>query len=451
MLIRNALAALPGQDEFRKVDVSVVDGRFSRIAPDLARGSDETIDCDGLLMFPGAIDPHVHFDEPGFTHREDFSHGSAEAASGGVTTVIDMPCTSLPPVTDLPALENKLSVVRKKSHVDFAFFGGLHGGMSPEKIASTVRELAPYVAGFKCYFVSGMDTFPAVGDVQFKSAIRACAEAGRPLLLHAESAEVVEAAAAALAARRGSGAPRWQDYYLSRPMEAEIAACKRALALSGDAAGWLHVVHVGTAAAARLIFDAGATCETCAHYLAFDETDFESLGPALKTAPPVKEPSQKALLWKLLSEGVIAFAASDHAGAPAYEKFTGNPLTAYGGIPGTGTLFPYLLSEGLFAKRMGLKRFVEATSAQAARRYGLAGRKGSIAEGLDADFVLVDPEKTTLLDPGAMLSMSTITPFAGMRLAGGIVGTYLRGRPVFRQGRIETPPGSGEFLQRGLR
>jgi allantoinase len=455
MLIRNASVALPGQDDFQKVDILVVDGKFAQVGVHLSGEGREILDRKGMLVFPGAVDPHVHFDEPGFTHREDFAHGSAEAARGGVTTVIDMPCTSLPPVTDSKALAGKLEIVRTKAHIDFAFYGGLHGGMTPERIRANVRELAPYVAGFKCYFVSGMDSFPAVGDEQFKAAIQACAEAGRPLLLHAESQAVIAAAGAALAARRGSGAPRWQDYYLSRPMGAEIAACEKALDLAGTDANWLHIVHVGTAEAASMAASAGATCETCAHYLAFDETDFETLGAALKTAPPVKEVSQKALLWKLLSGGAISFVASDHAGAPASEKFTGNPLTVYGGIPGTGTLFPYLLSEGLFAKRLGLQKFLEVTSTAAARRYGLFDRKGSIAVGKDADFVIVDPERASLLDPEAMLSKSSITPFAGMRFSGKIEETYLRGRAIFGktisgESRIETTPGSGEFIKRGL-
>jgi dihydroorotase-like cyclic amidohydrolase len=234
-------------------------------------------------------------------------------------------------------------------------------------------------------------------------------------------------------------------------MEAETAACSAALRLAGARPHWLHIVHVGTAEAAALVAASGASCETCAHYLAFDEDDFEALGAALKTAPPVKEASQKALLWKLLADGAISFVASDHAGAPDYEKFTGDPLSAYGGIPGTGTFFPYLLSEGLFAKRLSLPRFLEATSGAAAARYGISGGKGSLAEGKDADFVLVDPEASTLLDPASMYSKNRITPFAGMRLAGRIAGTFVRGSRVYGAGGILALPGSGKFIQWGYR
>ncbi len=496
MLIQNALAALPGEDDFRRVDILAEAGKIVSVlpagqgggrdaspdgttSPDRDSPRAEELDATGLLAFPGAIDPHVHFDEPGFTHREDFLHGSAEAARGGVTTVIDMPCTSLPPVTSLAALENKLDIVSKSALIDFAFFGGFHGAMEPEAMERTASELAPLVLGFKCYTISGMESFRALDYGRIGKALELCSALGRPLLLHAEDPEVIGRAQADLDRARGDRPPRWVDYYASRPMEAEIEACKRAAGAPPELATWLHVVHVGTAEAARLLKAAGASLETCAHYLAFDEADFERLGPALKTAPPVKEASQKSLLWRLLAEGAIDFLSSDHAGAPDYEKFTGNPLTAYGGIPGTGTLFPYLLSEGLFAKRLGLGRFVEATSLAAARRYGLDKAKGAIAPGRDADLVLVDPEATTLLDAESMFSKSRISPFSGMRLAGSVAGTFVRGACAFARprllpgasrslrrayeastfsegsanqgGRILAAPGSGKFLNWGYR
>jgi dihydroorotase-like cyclic amidohydrolase len=382
--------------------------------------------------------------------------------------------------------------------VDFGFFGGVSGQSEEEGIAESISALSPEVLGFKCYFISGMESFAAVSEKQFAIAAEACARAGRPLLLHAEDPGVISRAQDRLAKERqakagpeeaqlskhrlaprfhymGGPAPRnalsWRDYYASRPMEAETSACAKALSLAGDWAPVLHIVHVGTAEAARMVKAAGGTCETCAHYLAFDEEDFAVLGPALKTAPPVKEPGQKALLWRLLSSGSIDFLSSDHAGAPEYEKFTGDPLSAYGGIPGTGMLFPYLLSEGYFAKRLNLERFVRAIAGAAAERYGISGGKGSLSPGKDADFVLVDPETTTFVDAGSMLCKNKITPFAGMRLAGSVAGTFLRGDCVYSSPRlaagrggsraaggigfvrpgIVASPGSGKFIRWGYR
>jgi len=493
MILANVAAALPGERDFRLVNIFIKGNKIASIkeadlkkktdnpleninsganeATDLhAYDDEEIIDAHGLLAFPGAIDPHVHFDEPGFTHREDFLHGSAEAARGGVTTIIDMPCTSIPPVISNEALEEKLSIVQKKALIDFGFYGGINGNMAPEHIPELIASLAPRVLGFKSYFISGMDTFPAVDEAQFAAAAKACGKEGRPLLLHAEDAYVISEATKERELLRGAQKPQWIDYYASRPMEAEIVAVMKALKLAGQYAKYVHIVHIGTAKAAMAAFERGATCETCPHYLAFDETDFARFGAALKTAPPVKSPEQKSILWHLLADGKINFVTSDHAGAPDYEKFTDNPLMAYGGIPGTGTLFPYMLSEGLFAKRLSLERFLEVTSGGAARRYGLWQGKGSLAPGKDADIVLVDPEHTRRLNPSAMMSKSAITPFAGMVLSGRIEGTWVRGSivyasvrlaaalgapkdPIFsnEEGIILAKPGYGTFLTWGYR
>jgi len=440
MIFKNLLAALPGENEFRKVDIQVTGSILRAISPagtlKQSFPEEEYFDGEGLMAFPGAIDPHVHFDEPGFTHREDFFHGTCEAARGGVTTVIDMPCTSLPPVTSTEALKNKLEIIQTKAVVDYALYGGLHGAMSKRQIEDIVQSLKDYVVGFKTYFLSGMDTFPTISHDLFREAIKACSAVSRPLLLHAEDDKVVAQFWKHQEMESAGAEPTWKDYYATRPMEAEIAACRHALELAAENAATLHVVHVGTDEAAHMLKKGGASCETCTHYLAFDETDFERLGASLKTAPPVKEPTQKALLWKSLADGTISFITSDHAGAPDYEKFTGNPLTAYGGIPGTGTIFPYLLSEGLFAGRLSLKRFLEATSSAAARRYGLDDRKGSLEPGKDADLILVDPDATTHFLPENMFSKSKITPFAGMRFAGRIVGTFVRGELVYGTSRL---------------
>ncbi|MFZ4615787.1 MAG: dihydroorotase [Rectinemataceae bacterium] len=460
MIIKDGLLALPGEGRLLRADLAFSGERITSIASSITpTKGEEVIDASGLMVFPAAIDPHVHFDEPGFTHREDFLHGTMEAAKGGVGTIIDMPCTSLPPVTTKAAYENKLSVVQGKALVDYAFFGGVSGHTAESSLSGGMEELAPFVVAFKCYFISGMDSFTAVDHDQFKRVLIEGTRLGRPILLHAEDPGCVKGAEARLAAeRRASGrASTWRDYLEPRNPDAELVAAASALALARGREAGLHIVHVGTAEVARMVAAAGATCETCAHYLAFDEDDFGSLGAALKTAPPVKTASDRAGLWQLLTTGSISFLASDHAPAPEAEKATGDPLTAYGGIPGVGTGFPYLLSEGFLSGRMPLARFLEASSLAAARRYGLAARKGSLEIGKDADFVLVDPAGTTTLEGRSLLSLGKITPFEGMRLTGRIVGTWVRGGAVYEARNAAGPasivasPGSGKHLTWGYR
>ncbi len=461
MIVANGVVALPQRNEPVRADLRIEGGRIVAIA--VADGKpvglglrpapgEERVDAAGLLVLPGAIDPHVHFDTPGFTSRETFLRGSAEAARGGVTTVVDMPCTSVPPVVDAAALENKLAAVAPMSVVDFGFYGGVRGargsrgdGDVPEGFADDLErgmaEIADRVLAYKCYLLSGMDTFPQVNHLELGRALAQAAALGRPLMLHAEDANYCEAARNRVEAARGTEAATWDDYVDSRPEEAERIACAVAaeLALARRCPGTLHVVHVGTAAAAELLRRAGATFETCTHYLAFTREDFAVHGAALKTAPPVKTAQERDRLWRLLADGSIAYVTSDHAPASRQEKRTGSVWTDYGGIPGTGTLLPYLLSEGYLAGRLTLPRFLEAVSSAAASRFGLDDRKGSLQVGKDADFVLVDPAGKTTISGSRLYSKGRDTPFEGLTLKGSIRATYVRGGLVYDADRDAEP------------
>jgi allantoinase len=451
MILRDGLVALRGEDDFRRTSLRVRGERIAEIGEALeGEAGEEVVDASGLRVIPGGIDPHVHFDEPGFTSREDFAHGSAEAARGGITTVIDMPCTSMPPVLDLDALENKLKHISKSALVDYALYGGVSGHRVDESLAKGMAELAPKVVGFKCYFISGMTSFTRVTHDAFALALSRAAALGRPILLHAEDFDYVTAATARVKEARGAAKPQWSDYCDSRPEAAELVAVASALALARGHEEWLHIVHVGTAAAAELVRDAGASCETCSHYLAFGREDFAALGAALKTAPVVKGRGERERLWSLLADGSISFLASDHAPCEREEKETGDVWTAYGGIPGVGTGLPFLYSEGYCKGRLTLRRFLEASSGAAARRYGLSARKGSIAVGMDADLVLIDPDHPSKIEGATLLSKGKITPFEGMTLSGSIRSTYVRGLPVYERERgIVARPGCGKFLTWG--
>ncbi|PKL08679.1 MAG: dihydroorotase [Spirochaetae bacterium HGW-Spirochaetae-7] len=434
MIIRNGLCALPGLDALERRDIRVEGETIVSIAASIAPSPGETvIDASCLEVFPGAIDPHVHFDEPGFTHREDFHHGTMAAARGGVTTVIDMPCTSLPPVTTAANLREKLAAMGDSGVVDYALFGGVSGHSLAESLDRNMAELAPDVVGFKCYLISGMESFTAVDIPGLGRAIAKASTLGRPLLLHAEDPAVVVPATETMKARSATEGRKasWDDYVDSRPESAEVSAVAAAIASAKGNATSLHVVHVGTAEAARLVAASGATCETAPHYLAFCRDDFSSKGSALKTAPPVKSRGQADLLWQFLASGAILYCASDHAPAPASEKNTGSIWTDYGGIPGTGTLFPYLYAQGYKAGRLTLRAFLRVTGGAAAARFGLSGRKGSIAVGMDADLVLVDPRGEYRVRGSELLSKGNITPFEGMRLSGSILHTLVRGRAVW--------------------
>lgn len=468
MLIRDVKLLKGGR--LQRLDIRIEDGRIAEIGRRL-HGAGERIDGDGLLALPGGVDPHVHFDDPGYTQREDFLHGSRAAAAAGITTVIDMPCTSVPAVTSAARLKEKLRVVEKKSVVDFGLFGGVSASTFHDNLAETMTTLAPWIMGFKTYFISGMPTFERLGPFQLLQVLRRAAALGLPVLLHAEDFEYVTAATAE--ARLLGDGP--EHYYRSRPEIAEVLAVQTAAFLAETAGADLHVVHVGSAAAAHFLSDrrscGGAegtsgspcsrpgseslhriTCETGPHYLAFDLQDFIRIGSVLKTTPPVKSGENREELWRLLAAGRIEFVASDHAPCAEEEKNTGSIWSDYAGIPGCCTLLPYLLSEGYLAGRLSLRRLIRVTSENAARRYGFFHRKGGLDVGKDADIVMVDPEASWTVRGGEFLSKGSLTPFEGMRLKGRVEMTILRGEIIYRSGRgVLAEPGSGRFLTRRVR
>jgi allantoinase len=443
MIVKHGHVALPGQEQPQHLDVRIKAGRIVEIGPALS--GEAEIDAGGLLVLPGGIDPHVHFDDPGYTHREDFYHGTCAAAAGGITTVIDMPFTSLPPVTNGDHLRQKLAAVSGKAVIDFGFYGGVSAqswaGGGPAAMAS----LAGDVIGFKGYLTSGMESVGRLDPYHLEQVLAQARDLKRPLLLHAEAYDYV--AAATPPSQAAGDGPR--DFYRSRPEMAERLAVLVASELAQEVGADLHIVHVGTAEAARRLSGSGASCETAPHYLAFDLDDFARIGAPLKITPPVKSPGNRERLWALLAGGGIDFVASDHAPCPAHEKETGSIWTAYSGIPGTGTLLPYMVSEGYLAGRLSLARLLEVVSHNAARRYGLDDRKGSIAVNKDADLVLVDPQAAWTVRGAAFYSQGKITPFEGMTLRGRVEATLVRGEVVYRAGEgICVPAGYGRWLRR---
>ncbi len=459
MIITGGLLALPGANTPIHADLTISEGVISEISlpgkSDTAHTGHEIVGAEGMLVLPGGVDPHVHFDDPGYTEREDFHHGTSAAASGGITTVIDMPSTSVPPVTSAANLQTKLDVVSKEAVVDFGFFGGVSGQVIDEGINGCMEGLSRDVLGFKTYFVSGMETFARVSHGQFATILKIASGFHRPVLLHAEDFDYITGPTEAGSNKAGD---RPIDYYRSRPEIAEILAVRSAAELAS--AAWagnkppafppLHIVHVSTGGAAEIIGRSPfMTGETGPQYLAFTLEDFESIGGPLKVTPPTKPAPNNEQLWAGLCGGALSFVASDHAPAPNAQKHTGSIWTDYAGIPGTGTLFPYLFSEGYTAGRFGLARLVELTSAAAAERYGLDHRKGSLRVGMDGDCVLVDPDTEWTVRGSEFLSKGTVTPFEGMRLTGKVMKTIVRGRLVYdAEHGIIAEPGFGSFLRK---
>jgi allantoinase len=440
---------LVSEHEVVDADLAIVDGRIAALLePGAAQIEAEVrVDARGKLVLPGLVDGHVHFNEPGRTHWEGFATGSAAAAAGGITTVLDMPLNNDPPTLDDASLRVKAEAVANNSIVDYGFWGGIVPG-NLDRLGELRDGGVVAAKAFMCH--SGLDGYPGVDDAALYGAMRQGAGLGLIVGLHAESDGLTTALGQA-AEQAGQRDPRaWAG---ARPPFTEVEPVRRALYLAGETGASIHFVHVSTPAAVREVVAAraagvNATLETCPHYLALDEDDLARLGPYGKCAPPLRPRALVEELWQAVLAGQIDLIASDHSPCPPGDKDRGQDdiWLAWGGLHGVQTLLPVLLDEGVHRRGMPLTLLARLTSAAPARRYGLYPRKGSLTTGADADLVLVDRDAEWTLDANMLKTRWPISPFLGRRFRGRVDGTMVRGTMVCRAGNLLVQPGFGRRL-----
>ena len=444
------------------VELVVSDGRFEEILPAgsaTAAGDEQWTDLEGALVLPGVIDGHVHFDDPGFTQREDFASGTSAAAAGGVTCVGDMPCTSLPPIVTTEALENKLKIIGPKAHVDYMLWGGVSGNaITDQQWRKHLADLVDAgVAAIKIYMLSGMDTFRDLTTSEIREVLTPTHQLGIPVGIHAEDRALVDE----LTERaRGRGDDSPAAYAAARPAAAEASAVMAAVEAVRDTGARAHIVHLASGEALDVVSaarfeDLPISAETCPQYLQFTTGDFVKMGSLLKTAPVVKDESDRQRLWQGLASGEVSFVATDHAAARwPEEKKTGSIWTDYGGVPGVELLLPYLWSEGVVAGRITLQRLTELVCSEPARFFGVDHRKGWLRPGCDADFVVFDEGVHWKVKADALHNLNRYTPLEDFELTGRVRATYVRGQCAFERRPEGTeffaPAGTGEWVRRGV-
>jgi allantoinase len=431
LLVRHGTLVTPS--EVTRQDLAIADERVVAISPELEGSAKETIDATGLHIFPGLIDAHVHFNEPGRAHWEGWATGSAALAAGGGTLCFDMPLNSSPPTCDGAAFLAKRETAERSSMVDFALWGGL----IPGNLAHLDELAALGVIGFKAFMSnSGIDEFPAADDLTLYDGMLRCARLGRLVAVHAEN----DTLTAGLAARaRVAGRTSARDFLASRPAVAELEAIKRAITLAEATGCSLHIVHVSVGQGVVIVAEAAArgvdvSCETCPHYLVLTEDDLERLGALAKCAPPLRSAEEQVSLWEHLAAGRIAFVASDHSPAAPERKGLNNTtdfFSAWGGIAGVQTTLPLLLSEGYHKRKLPLARIAALIGANVAQRFNLPANKGQLIPGANADLALVDLAATYTLTTEELRYRHRLSPFLGMELRGRVVRTIRRGTTIY--------------------
>ena len=456
-MLRSRRVVLP--DRVHAASLHIEDGTIRRVADyrDVPEGMPNVVDVGGLVVSPGIVDTHVHVNEPGRTEWEGFDTATRAAAAGGVTTIVDMPLNSIPATTGVAALDAKRDAARGQCHVDVAFWGGVVPGNAAELEALVDAG----VRGFKCFLVpSGVDEFPPVDEADLRQAMPILARRDVPLLVHAESPAWIARAAAAAAAG-------YEAYLATRPSDAEVDAVRLMIRLARELRTRVHIVHVSAAEAAGEIGRARAervpiSAETCPHYLTFAAEEIPSGATEFKCAPPIRESRHREALWDALNSGTLSMVVTDHSPAPPAMKCAGDFVRAWGGIASLELSLAAVWTAGsghLQARRglpdgalsflpwrsdpplVRLGTWMSAAPAALAR----LDRKGRIAAGCDADFVVWDPDATWTVDASALQQRHKLTPYARRTLSGVVHATFLRGEQIWDGERLARS-GAGRLL-----
>jgi dihydroorotase len=421
--------------------IAVDGGKIVKIAaPDQMPPSRERLDASGLHVLPGGLDVHVHFREPGFSHKETWTSATQAAAVGGITTVFDMPNTN-PPTSSVDALLQKIGIAKRQAIVDF----GIYGNIGEHNLDQLKPMAEAGAVSFKLYMGSENPLVPCPADGAILDAFEILAQLNIRCTVHAENTPVLMWRGERLLRSGRSDAAAHLEQH------ADIAAVE-AVSRTGIFAEWtgckVHIAHESTRYSLphiRFAKQRGVdmTVETCPQYLLLSTNDGTRLGPNfLRVKPPVREPGHNAPLWKALLDGTIDIISTDHAPHLRKEKLRPSIWDCAPGFPGVETSMRLMLTE-VSRGRLTLQQYCRMACAMPAKAFGLYPRKGVLAEGADADIVLVDMKKREVLSADRLHSIGNATPYEGFEITGVPVRTMVRGRTVAKDGQPVGEPGWG--------
>jgi dihydroorotase len=419
--------------------VAIADGKFVAIgADDTLPDAEETIDVEENHILPGLIDAHVHFRDPGVTHKEDFSTGSTAAVCGGITTIVDMP-NVVPPTETAEQVGVKQKIAESKSLCDFGVLGVVH-----QTNADDIIPMAQAGAiGYKIFFGETIGNLPFPDDGMCIEVFSNITKSGVPVCVHAENRQIQHYWTNKLKSEGKVDPVYWEQ---SRPYLCESESVHHLIFLAETFGTKLHIVHTSSKQAAQMIKEAKSrglrvTAETAPHYLLMEADDMKKVGPLLKMNPPVRSKDHADILWDGLLNGYIDMIATDHSPHTFDEKgcdIDGKMLKSaiwdcISGFCGVETAVSVMLTE-VNKGRMTLNQYVKVASENPAKVWQMYPKKGAIRLGSDGDVTVVDMSKEGIVNSRKLHSKNTPTPWHGWKVKGMPIYTIVRGNIQMKDG-----------------
>ena len=454
LIIKNG-KIVTGQKSFI-ADIAIEKGIIKSIGPGIDAQAKETIDASGMLILPGVIDAHVHFQLPagGTVSCDDFENGTKAAACGGVTTIIDFAHQEKG-----HSLAEAIELRRAEANGRVAIDYSLHAAITDwnEKTRAELENIiAEGIPTFKMYMVYAKQGLMS-DDAAIFSALEETSKFGGMVTVHAESAGVLDLLIARYHTSEMMSKYGAFCHPLSRPNFVEAEAVGRAVTWAEGTGGRLYIVHLTTARGANIVHNAKLRgvkvhAETCPHYLLLDDSVFQRPdGYLYATCPPIRKKADSERLWAGLLTGDIETAATDTCTFNARQKaaWNGDFTRIPYGLPGVETLLPLMYTYGMGRKGLTENQLVEILSEKPARLMGLYPTKGTIEVGADADLVVFDPNREVKLSHKNLQTNCDWSPYEGFELTGYPHLTISRGEIIARQGKFVGKAGHGRFVSRG--
>jgi len=423
--------------------IAIDKGKIVKIAKDTnLPPASKKINLKGHILLPGLIDCHVHLRDQQLAYKEDFLTGTAAAAAGGVTLVVDMP-NNKPVTMDSFSLKERMKLAEKQVLINVAFNAAF-----PKRVEEIAEVVKAGAVGFKVYLSNRIGGIDIDDDKLLIAAFREAAAKGVPVAVHAEDRKILEDRKREM---EMAGLNDTQAYVKAHPPEAEAQSIQRIIQLVKKSGVQVHFCHISSALGLNAVLMAKkaglpVTCEVTPHNLLLSSERYRRSGFFSLTDPPLRTREDVSALWSALKRGFIDVIASDHAPHAFEEKNVDSVWEAKPGVPGLETTLSLLLTQ-VNEGRLSLAELVRLTAEEPAKIFRLSER-GFLEEGKWADLVVVDMKREYEIESSDFLSKARYSPFDGMHVKGKAVKTFVNGRLVMDEGEIIAEAGAGEVVGR---